>query len=67
MISGDGDTVDVGGNTSIYCTANSGMTGGGFRIKKVSNVIVCFTLLPGTCLKSSPDPKLPFAKVASSY
>lgn len=44
MIAGDGDTVDVGGSTTIYCEAASGMEGGGFRIKKVSNVIVSLTV-----------------------
>lgn len=40
MIAGDGETVDVGSSTTVYCTAKSGMTGGGFRIKKAKNVIV---------------------------
>ena len=46
IISGDGQAVDVGANTTVYCDAASGMEGSGFRIKAVSNVIVSRLLSP---------------------
>ncbi|KIJ51629.1 polysaccharide lyase family 1 protein [Sphaerobolus stellatus SS14] len=40
IIQGDGDTVDVGNHTTIIgLGSNSGLTGGGFRVKKGTNVI----------------------------
>ncbi|KAF8585140.1 polysaccharide lyase family 1 protein [Ramaria rubella] len=40
IITGDGDTVDVGNHTTVIgLGSNSGMTGGGFRVKKGTNVI----------------------------
>ncbi|KAJ7201291.1 pectin lyase-like protein [Mycena pura] len=40
IITGDGDTVDVGNHTTVLgIGSNSGMTGGGFRVKKGTNVI----------------------------
>ncbi|KAF9005703.1 pectin lyase-like protein [Hymenopellis radicata] len=40
IITGDGDTIDVGNHTTVVgIGANSGITGGGFRVKKGTNVI----------------------------
>ncbi|KAI0314716.1 pectin lyase-like protein [Amylostereum chailletii] len=40
IIAGDGDTVDVGNHTTVVgIGSNSGITGGGFRVKKGTNVI----------------------------
>ncbi|KAJ7601863.1 pectin lyase-like protein [Mycena polygramma] len=40
IITGDGDTIDVGNHTTVVgIGANSGVTGGGFRVKKGTNVI----------------------------
>ncbi|KAI0074407.1 pectin lyase-like protein [Panus rudis PR-1116 ss-1] len=40
IIQGDGDVVDVGSHTTIIGVgSNSGLTGGGFRVKKGTNVI----------------------------
>ncbi|KAG8904347.1 hypothetical protein FRC00_014049, partial [Tulasnella sp. 408] len=39
IIQGDGEAVDVGSNTSILGSCGGGLTGGGFRVKKSSNVI----------------------------
>lgn len=52
IIQGDGEVVDVGSNTSILGVgSNSGLTGGGFRVKSKKNVI--FRNLK---LSSSPAP-----------
>ncbi|GJN90485.1 hypothetical protein Rhopal_003496-T1 [Rhodotorula paludigena] len=54
IIKGDGDTVDVGGNTSILPAnggGKDGLTGSGFRIKDTSNVII-----RGLSLSKSPAP-----------
>ncbi|KAJ7057618.1 pectin lyase-like protein [Mycena amicta] len=41
IITGDGDTIDIGNHTTIVgIGANSGVTGGGFRVKKGTNVIL---------------------------
>jgi pectate lyase len=40
IITGDGDTIDVGNHTTVLgLGTNSGVTGGGFRVKKGTNVI----------------------------
>ncbi|KAJ6451356.1 pectin lyase-like protein [Mycena vitilis] len=40
IITGDGETIDVGNHTTVVgIGANSGVTGGGFRVKKGTNVI----------------------------
>ncbi|KAF8174122.1 pectin lyase-like protein [Mycena galopus ATCC 62051] len=40
IITGDGDTIDVGNHTTVVgIGSNSGVTGGGFRVKKGTNVI----------------------------
>ncbi|VDB82653.1 unnamed protein product [Peniophora sp. CBMAI 1063] len=40
IITGDGESVDVGNHTTIVGVgSNSGLTGGGFRVKKGTNVI----------------------------
>ncbi|KIO24466.1 hypothetical protein M407DRAFT_76962, partial [Tulasnella calospora MUT 4182] len=39
IIQGDGEVVDVGSNTSVLGACGGGMTGGGFRVKKSTNVI----------------------------
>ncbi|KAI0784679.1 pectin lyase-like protein [Abortiporus biennis] len=40
IITGDGDTIDVGNHTTVIGVgSNSGVTGGGFRVKKGTNVI----------------------------
>ncbi|EIN04238.1 pectin lyase-like protein [Punctularia strigosozonata HHB-11173 SS5] len=40
IITGDGDTIDVGNHTTVIgLGSNSGVTGGGFRVKKGTNVI----------------------------
>ncbi|KIO24878.1 polysaccharide lyase family 1 protein, partial [Tulasnella calospora MUT 4182] len=40
IIQGDGESIDVGSNTSILGSCGGGLTGGGFRVKKSSNVII---------------------------
>ncbi|GAB1527600.1 hypothetical protein RhiTH_010776 [Rhizoctonia solani] len=41
IITGDGEVVDVGSKTTILGVgSNSGLTGGGFRVKKANNVII---------------------------
>ncbi|KAG8926460.1 hypothetical protein FRC01_008824 [Tulasnella sp. 417] len=39
IITGDGEVVDVGSNTSVLGTCGGGLTGSGFRVKKGTNVI----------------------------
>ncbi|KZV61704.1 polysaccharide lyase family 1 protein [Peniophora sp. CONT] len=40
IITGDGESVDVGNHTTVVGVgSNSGLTGGGFRVKKATNVI----------------------------
>ncbi|KAG8924636.1 hypothetical protein FRC00_004898 [Tulasnella sp. 408] len=39
IIQGDGEVVDVGSNTSVLGSCGGGITGGGFRVKKGTNVI----------------------------
>ncbi|KAG9032411.1 hypothetical protein FS837_002743 [Tulasnella sp. UAMH 9824] len=39
IIQGDGEVVDVGSNTSVLGACGGGLTGGGFRVKKGTNVI----------------------------
>ncbi|KAJ6613868.1 pectin lyase-like protein [Mycena sp. CBHHK59/15] len=40
IITGDGETIDVGNHTTVVgIGSNSGVTGGGFRVKKGTNVI----------------------------
>ncbi|KAG8738298.1 hypothetical protein FRC10_007002 [Ceratobasidium sp. 414] len=52
IIQGDGEVVDVGSNTSILGVgSNSGLTGGGFRVKSKTNVI-----FRNLRLSSSPAP-----------
>ncbi|CAE6532639.1 unnamed protein product [Rhizoctonia solani] len=46
IITGDGEVVDVGSKTTVLGVgSNSGLTGGGLRVKKASNVIIRNLLL----------------------
>jgi len=52
IITGDGDTIDIGNHTTVVgIGSNSGVTGGGFRVKKGTNVI-----LRNLQLSKSPAP-----------
>ncbi|VDB82654.1 unnamed protein product [Peniophora sp. CBMAI 1063] len=52
IITGDGEVVDIGNHTTVVgIGSNSGLTGGGFRVKKATNVI-----LRNLQLSKSPHP-----------